>query len=58
MKKNYIQPELQTVELPGKGILTTVMSGNDPYGVTDLDTDALNGEEQDESNTLTENDFL
>lgn len=58
MKKNYIEPTIQTVELPGKGILTVVVSNGDTYRVQDLDTGALTGEEQSENNTLTGEDFL
>ena len=58
MKKNYIEPTIQTVKLPGKGILTVVASNEDTYRVQDLDTGALTGEEQSEKNTLTEKDFL
>ena len=59
MKKYYIQPIIQTVELPGKGILTIAASGEDTYSVQELDTDALNGEGQNDNNTLTgDEDFL
>lgn len=58
MKKIYIQPAIQIVELPGKGILTVALSGNDTYGLKGLNTDAMNGETPDDDNTLTEEDLL
>lgn len=59
MKKNYIEPTIQTVKLPGKGILTVVASNGDTYRVQDLDTGALTGEKQSEDYTLTkEEEFL
>lgn len=59
MKKKYIRPTIQTVELPGKGILTIVMSGQDTYNTKDLNTDAMEGENPpSDDNTLTEGEFL
>ena len=59
MKKKYIRPTIQIVELPGKGILTIVMSGQDTYNTKDLNTDAMEGENPpSDDNTLTEGEFL
>ena len=59
MKKRYIRPTIQIVELPGKGILTIVMSGQDTYNTKDLNTDAMEGETPpSDDNTLKEGEFL
>ena len=59
MKKRYIRPTIQIVELPGKGILTIVMSGQDTYNTKDLNTDAMEGENPpSDDNTLKEGEFL
>lgn len=59
MKKKYIRPTIQTVELPGKGILTIVMSGQDTYNTKGLNTDAMEGENPpSDDNTLKEGEFL
>ena len=59
MKKKYIRPTIQTVELPGKGILTIVMSGQDTYNTKDLNTDVMEqNSTPSEDNTLTEGELL
>jgi hypothetical protein len=59
MKKRYIRPTIQIVELPGKGILTIVVSGEDTYNTKYLNTDAIEGENPpSDDNTLTEGEFL
>lgn len=59
MKKIYIRPTIQIVDLPGKGILTIVVSGEDPYHTKDLNTDAMEqNSTPSEDNTLTEGELL
>lgn len=59
MKKIYIRPTIQIVELPGKGILAIAMSEEDTYNTKGLNTDAMEGENPpSDDNTLTEGEFL
>ena len=59
MKKKYIRPSIQIVELPSKGILAIAMSGEDTYNTKGLNTDAMEGENPpSDDNTLTEGEFL
>ena len=59
MKKKYIRPTIQIVELPGKGILAIAMSGEDTYNTKDLNTDVMEqNSTPSEDNTLTEGEFL
>lgn len=59
MKKIYIRPTIQIVELPGKGILAIAMSEEDTYNTKGLNTDVMEqNSTPSEDNTLTEGEFL